>query len=293
MKKTILYLIVLSLTVVLVTACGALQEPAQPSAPLEAIPLQLDTQPEAAVAPAEVSTQAEAYPAAEMAAEPALAPETAVEAYPAGDTAAAPAETAAEPAASSAYPVEETAVASAGDGRQIYTIDPAGSEVRFTLDEDLRGVRTTVIGVTDQVAGELALDLNDLATTQVGVILINARTLVTDNSFRNQAIQNQILDTRTHEFITFTPTAVTGLPASAAIGEAVTFNIEGDLTIRAITQPVVFVVTATAVSQTQISGTATATVSRADYDLRIPSVPSVANVDDAVVLTIEFTANAN
>ena len=101
------------------------------------------------------------------------------------------------------------------------------------------------------------------------------------------------METGACEFIRLTPTAISGLPASVSVGESATFTIEGDLTIREITQPVVFMVTATAVSQTQISGTATATVSRDTYDLRIPSVPSVANVDDAVVLTIEFSANAN
>lgn len=292
MKKQILSLLTLMLIALALVGCGALGEPAQPSAPLEAVPLQLDSQPAAEpAAPTDVPPQAEAYPAGETAVEPPPAPETAVDAYPAGETAAEPASV---PAADSAYPAnaDETA-ADRDDARRIFAIDQASSEVRFSLDEDLRGERVTVVGVTDQVAGELALDLNDLSTAQVGTILINARTLVTDNDFRNRAMQNQILDTGTYEFISFAPTAVTGLPASAAIGEAITFNIEGDLTIREITQPVVFVVTATAVSESQISGTATATVSRADYDLRIPNVPSVANVDDAVVLTIDFTANAN
>ena len=65
----------------------------------------------------------------------------------------------------------------------------------FELDEDLRGSRITVVGMTDQVAGEVALDFANLADTQVGTIQINARTLATDNNFRNRAIQNEILQT--------------------------------------------------------------------------------------------------
>jgi hypothetical protein len=72
----------------------------------------------------------------------------------------------------------------------IYKISQADSEVRFELDEDLRGVRKTVVGTTDQVAGEIAVDLSDLSNVQAGVIQINARTLTTDNNFRNRAIQN-------------------------------------------------------------------------------------------------------
>ena len=174
----------------------------------------------------------------------------------------------------------------------IFQISQADSQVRFQLDEDLRGQRKTVIGVTDQIAGELALNFADLSSAQVGVIRINARTLATDNDFRNRAIQNQILDTGDYEFITFTPTAVTNLPNSVTIGEPVTFSITGDLTIRDITHEVTFEVTATAVSETQISGTATATVLRSDYDLRIPEVPNVANVEEEVDLIIDFVANS-
>lgn len=175
----------------------------------------------------------------------------------------------------------------------VYQIAPAGSSVRFELDEDLRGERITVVGETDQVAGELALDLANPSSAQVGVIQINARGLTTDNNFRNRAIQNEILNTGNFEFITFTPTAVNGLPGSAAVGDTVEFTIDGDLTITDQTQPVTFNVSATLVSEGQIVGTATAVINRTDYGLNIPSVPSVANVEEEVDLIITFTANAS
>jgi len=165
--------------------------------------------------------------------------------------------------------------------------------VRFQLDEELRGQPTTVVGTTDQVAGQLSVNLADLSQTQVGIIQINARTLATDNNFRNRAIQNEILNTGDFEFITFTPTGIEGLPASATVGEAISFSLVGDLTIRDITQPATFTVEATAVSETQIVGTATAVVNRTDFGLQIPSVPSVANVEEQVELYIDFTANAS
>ncbi len=174
----------------------------------------------------------------------------------------------------------------------VFTIDSAASEVRFQLDEDLRGERKTVVGTTDQVAGQLSIDLTDLSQTQVGIIQINARTLTTDNNFRNRAIQNEILDTGDYEFITFTPTGVEGLPAVATVGEAITFSLVGDLTIRDVTLPATFTVEATALSETQITGTATAVVNRADFGLQIPSVPNVANVEEEVQLYIAFTANS-
>lgn len=252
-----------------VAGCGVLQEPEAASGPIEAIPLEV----EAAVD------------------EPAATDTTVPETTTAGSEAVAT-ETAAVPTeAAPAIDSEAAETTGAGEVR-VYQISQAESRVTFQLDEDLRGVRATVVGVTDQVAGEIAINLDDLSTAQVGVLQINARTLATDNSFRNRAIQNDILETGSYEYITFTPTAIDGLPASAAIGQAVAFSIAGDLTIRDVTQPVTFEVVATPVSEGQLAGTARTVITRADYNLSIPSVPNVANVEEEVELYIEFVANA-
>ena len=254
MKKKLFVVLLLFMALLTVTACGLLEEPAAPSATLEAVPLEIDQAEEAATA----------VPATEVAEE---MEETAV-------------------------PETETSETASG-GLVVYEISSGSSEVRFELDEDLRGVRTTVVGTTDQVAGQIALDLSDLSTAQVGEIQINARTLATDNNFRNRAIQNEILDTGEFELISFVPTAINGLPASATVGQFIEFTIEGELTIRDVTETVTFDVTATAVTETAIQGTATATVLRDTYGLNIPEVPNVANVENEVDLIINFVANAS
>ncbi len=267
MKKGIYTMLLLFIVLLAATACGILEEPAAPSATIEAVPLEVEESEE----PAAVEEPTEA------------AEEPPVELDEAEETESE--DTTEEPAAES----DDAAVA----GLTIYEISQADSTVQFELDEDLRGVRTTVVGTTDQVAGQIALDLSDLSTAQIGEIQINARTLATDNNFRNRAIQNEILETGAYEFISFVPTAVNGLPASAAVGEEISFTIDGDLTIRDVTEPVTFTVVATAVSDTQISGTATATVLRDTYGLTIPEVPNVANVENEVDLIISFVANAS
>ncbi|HLB46192.1 MAG TPA: YceI family protein, partial [Anaerolineales bacterium] len=113
-----------------------------------------------------------------------------------------------------------------------------------------------------------------------------------DNDRRNGAIRNFILNTDQYEFITFTPTSITGLSGATQPGQSFTFQISGDLTIRNVTQSVIFKVTGQGVSTSQITGTATATVNRSDFNLDIPSVPNVANVGEEVTLQIDFVANA-
>lgn len=252
-----------------------LRSPEEASAPIEAVPLEIeatDTAEPTEAPPAEPEpTTAAAEGSEESSAEPPAAPEPTEEPT-------------AEP-----EPTEEAAE-EAGELR-IYEISQEGSETRFILNEELAGVPTTVTGITDQVAGQIAANFSNLSTTQVGVIQVNARTLATDNNFRNNAIANRILLTNEYEFITFTPTSVNGLPESVEIGEEITFEIVGDLTIREITDEVTFSVTATPVSEEQITGTATTEVLRSDFDLQIPQVRDVANVTDEVTLEIDFVAN--
>ena len=269
MKKNVLNVLLLFLVMLLVTACGLLQEPEAPSATIEAIPLEIEEAEEPVVV--EEPTEEAEEPPVEL--DEADEADEAME-EPTAETAVAPSD-------------------SAAAGLTIYEISQDASEVRFELDEDLRGSRFTVVGITNQVAGQIALDFSNLSTAQVGEIQINARTLATDNNFRNRAIQNEILNTGDYEFISFVPTAVTGLPAAAGVGEEISFTIDGELTIRDVTESVTFSVVATAVSDTQISGTATATVLRETYGLTIPEVPNVANVENEVDLIISFVANAS
>ncbi|MDX1437892.1 MAG: YceI family protein [Anaerolineales bacterium] len=195
---------------------------------------------------------------------------------------------------SNPYPVETESPAEteavAASGPVVFSIIPEQSEARFELGEILQGQPKQVIGATDQVAGELAVDVNDLASAQVGEIVVNARTLATDSDRRDRAIRNQILVTDTFEFVTFTPTAIGGLTGSAAVGDEFTFQVTGDLMIRDVSMEVVFDVSAALISEDRIAGSATAVIERADYNLVIPSVPSVAGVDEQVVIEIDFVA---
>ncbi|MFW6068638.1 MAG: YceI family protein [Chloroflexota bacterium] len=276
MTSRVLLLPVLVVVGFLLVGCGLLREPEEASGPIEAIPLEVQAtvtaEPIATVEPVEEEVTEEAYPAPDEAS----GEEEQVESYPSAE-------------------VEEAAVAedSAGaEALRVYQIVQEASQALFELDEDLRGQRTTVVGTTNQVAGELAVNLADLSTAQIGTIQVNARTLLTDNNFRNRAIHNEILETGVYEFITFAPTAVKGLPDSVAVGEEVSFTIEGDLTIRDVTQPATFEVTAVAVSETELAGTASSAVEREAFGLTIPEVRNVANVEEVVALVIEFVARA-
>ena len=176
-----------------------------------------------------------------------------------------------------------------------FGIVSAESQATFTLEEDLRGSRTTVVGSTRDVGGTVTVDLEDPRASSIGTIVVNARTLETDNSFRNRALRSDILKSAqdAYEFIFFEPRSLDNFSAeSVSMGDTLTFDITGDLSIADTTRSVTFNASVTLESETQISGSASANVLYADYNLVIPQVPSVANVTDDVDLAIHFVATA-
>lgn len=209
----------------------------------------------------------------------------------ADDSAVAEADTSADTAAEDNSAAAEAAAASEP---VLFQITSDESQVSFTLTEDLGGVHTTVVGTTDQVAGEILVDFAAPTNSQVGTVRINVRTLATDNEFRNRAIRGQILQSSQdqYEFAEFVPTALAGLPESVAVGDTFSFQIIGDLTVRDTTSSVTFDATVTVVAESRLEGSATTTVARSTYGLNIPNVPNVANVSEDVALGINFVALA-
>ncbi len=186
-------------------------------------------------------------------------------------------------------PVAETASGA-------FVIQPDQSQAIFTLDEVLRGVPTTVVGTTTELAGQFVLDVEDLGQTRFSDFVVNARTFVTDSSNRDRAIRGPIiLDSATDEFefITFKVKEAVGLDGSAAVGDTFTFTLIGDLTIRDQTNEVEFALTASLLDDSTVEGTATANVLRSAFGIGIPNVAFVADVSDEVTLQLEFVATSS
>lgn len=169
------------------------------------------------------------------------------------------------------------------------------STARFEIDEVLNGSPKHVVGETDQVVGQVRVDPADLSSAEFSDIVINARTLTTDSERRDRAMRGPvILDSGSdaNELITFTVTSVDGMSGSAAPGDTIDFSITGDLTVKGTTQPVTFDASVTFVDGATIEGTAVAEITREMFEIGIPSVPSVADVTDEVLIGLEFVAIA-
>lgn len=176
-----------------------------------------------------------------------------------------------------------------------FVIDQSRTQARFEIDEVLNGAPSHVVGTTDQVVGQVRVDMNDLTSVEFSEIVINARTLDTDSERRNRAIRGPlILDSGSdeNELITFQVTSADGLDGAAETGRSVEFSLTGDLTIKGTTQPVTFDVTVTRVDERTLEGSATAGVTRDMFEIGIPSVPGVADVTNEVLIGLGFVAVA-
>ncbi|HEU0080885.1 MAG TPA: YceI family protein [Candidatus Paceibacterota bacterium] len=170
----------------------------------------------------------------------------------------------------------------------VYRISQSASQARFEVSELLYGKPKLVVGTTTQIAGDIAVEGGKIV---IGAIKLNARTLVTDSEKRNGAINHLILktDDAANEFISFAPRS-SDLAGPVALGKPLALSVSGDLTIAGVTKPATFTATMT-VTADRIMGTASTTVKRADYGLKIPSLSFVADVGESVSVVANIVAD--
>ena len=167
-----------------------------------------------------------------------------------------------------------------------------GTEARYRIDEVFRNRDTTAIGITPLVTGTVQFDRNDPLSTSVGTITIDARDLDGDRRARDRVVIRRILQANRdqYRYITFEPTAITGMPPLVQVGDTLELQIIGLLRIRNSTNEVVFDTTVRVASETKLKGKATTTILWRDYGLRIPNWPGVSWVADEVILQLFFDA---
>ena len=75
----------------------------------------------------------------------------------------------------------------------------------------------------------MTIDFDDYTKSAISPIVIDATQLATDNNMRNGMIRRAILQTNNDAYhnITFTPTAITGLPSDVTVGQPFDIAVGG------------------------------------------------------------------
>jgi polyisoprenoid-binding protein YceI len=168
-------------------------------------------------------------------------------------------------------------------------VAPAGNEARYRVREQLARINfpSDAVGTTDAVRGRLVLDERGAVVAAQSEFIIELATIATDSDRRDNFVRRNTLTTEQHPNARFVPTTARGLPAPLPASGEATFQLTGMLTIRDVTKPVTWDVTAR-FEQGAVVGLAKTQFAFADFDLTKPRVASVLSVDDDIRLEYQF-----
>lgn len=215
-----------------------------------------------------------------------------------------PAAPAATPAPPTEAPTADSAPAAEAPiaGQRTFVIVPAESKASYLVNEEffagalaklgIAAGLADVVGSTQEIEGRLTLNLDDLnAPLGENTFTVKMNTFTTDQKNRDKWIRENGPRFNDYPLATFTATSIDGAPAAYNAGETVSFKLSGDLTIREITRPVTFDVTASLNGDT-LTGTATTRLKMSDFGIEPPNFANTLTVADEFGIEVQITAKA-
>ena len=175
-------------------------------------------------------------------------------------------------------------------GETLYRIDPTGSSLTYDIQESIVGREaTTATGTTHGIAGDLAINTNDLAESRVGKIVVNVEQFRSDNNLRDARIRQDFLQSHQFPLATFSISQIRGLEGKLAEGETQTFTMDGLVTLRDTSAPATWKVTASLANGT-LTATATTMAKLSRFDAGPISITGLVKTSDDVKLTLKLKA---
>lgn len=173
---------------------------------------------------------------------------------------------------------------------QHFVVAPTGNEARYRVREQLAGLDfpNDAVGATSAITGAIVVESDGRMVRDQSKITVDLRPLKSDKDRRDGYIQRRTLQTAEFPTVELVPTAVRGLTLTAPFSGAKSFELMGDLTIKGVTKPTTWTVTAQ-FDGARVTGTAATTFSFEEFGLAKPRVASVLSVADSIRLEYDFT----
>lgn len=220
--------------------------------------------------------------------------------YEYGAAAAAPTAAPAPAAPAPAKPAEpaashgQAAPTTPATAPQTFRILPEQSEVRYEVGEVFfrEGNRFNVaIGITKVISGEVRVDRAQPRNSTIGPIVIDISAFQSDRARRDQFIRERWLESARFPKATFTPTRIDGLLERHVEGAKLALRVTGELTIREVTKPTTFAVTAQLQGDT-LTATGTTTVRMTDFGFDPPEILGTLKAENEAKLVFTFVAQS-
>jgi polyisoprenoid-binding protein YceI len=173
-----------------------------------------------------------------------------------------------------------------------YIVTATGNAARYRIREQLLGVDfpNDAVGETARITGEIVFDDTGRIVPASSRFVIDAGSFVSDKDRRDGYVRSRLLVADEHPSVVFVPREVRGLTAPVTAGTH-SFQLVGDLTVRGVTRPTTWNVTATVTGST-VTGNARTQFTFADFSMEKPRVRSVLSVEDTIALEYDFTVQA-
>jgi polyisoprenoid-binding protein YceI len=175
-------------------------------------------------------------------------------------------------------------------GETVYRIDPTHSQAAYGVDEKIAGATADhVTGTTNGIAGDIAINPNDPASSRVGQIVIDLQQLHSGNNLRDARLRAAYLGSHTYPLARFTATTLSGLPAHLNDGQPYHFQMAGDLTIKTKTAPVVWDVTGQTANG-KLTAQATTVIKQSTFGIGPISIAGFLRTGNSVKVTLTLVA---
>jgi polyisoprenoid-binding protein YceI len=170
-----------------------------------------------------------------------------------------------------------------------YVVAPSGNEVRYRVREQLVGfdLPNDAVGKSTAVTGGIAIDDAGSVIRDASRFVIDAATFASDRDRRDNYVRGRLLGAAQYPSVVFVPSEARGITLPPSGSGSSTFELLGDLTVRGVTRPTTWRVTAT-VANREVSGNATTKFAFADFQMAKPRVRSVLSVADTIALEYDF-----
>jgi polyisoprenoid-binding protein YceI len=177
-------------------------------------------------------------------------------------------------------------------GIEVFTIIPGESEVSYEVGEvflNQDNAFNVAVGITPEVNGEVFIDRSNPQNSAIGPISVDISQFTSDSARRDSTIRERFLESAIFPNAEFTPLEIQGLPETYQEGEQISFQVNGDLTVRDVTRPVTFDVSFMGEGDS-ITGEASTVILMSDFGFGPISIGGILNTEDEVKLNFIFVA---
>lgn len=224
---------------------------------------------------------------------PLMPTSTAVGATPAATAQPAPAATPTDvPAATALAPPTATPTATVAPSAEIVLEIGTGSVARYLVKEQFARVKlpSDAMGETSDVSGMIVFDANGAVQRERSSIIVELRTLRSDDSDRDDFLETDALESLKFPFAELVVSAVPGLPWPLPTNSTVEFQLQGDMTLHGVTRPLTWDITAEFGSDS-VNVSAVTNFTFGEFDMVKPSFFFLLSVEDNIRLELDLVAS--